>query len=156
MYFSFMVARPLVNMTLSMMAPCPMVHKTGVKGQLDIFPIFSDPARDPYWKSPEENDNRKHACYLCDKRFTAKTSLERHYRIHTGKKDFICPICEKAFSRRDALNQHMIYHGDEKMNSCSVCSKGYKTKQSLKLHIFNAHPELAEEMILNKTSGQSE
>ena len=80
--------------------------------QLD-FSFFSDPLRGFNWKNPEDSfadQPPSYTCPLCDKHFTARASLDRHFLIHTGKKDFICSLCKRAFSRKDALRRHMIYH----------------------------------------------
>ena len=53
-----------------------------------------------------------YSCSVCEKTFTTKTNLNRHYRIHSEKKDFVCHICNRAFRRSDHLKAHVLRHGD--------------------------------------------
>ena len=43
--------------------------------------------------------DRPFACNTCSKRFTQKTHLIIHKRIHTGEKPFACHICHKRFAQ---------------------------------------------------------
>ncbi|KFP25048.1 Krueppel-like factor 9, partial [Colius striatus] len=42
----------------------------------------------------------------CLKKFSRSDELTRHYRTHTGEKQFRCPLCEKRFMRSDHLTKH--------------------------------------------------
>ncbi|NWY08264.1 KLF9 factor, partial [Nothoprocta ornata] len=42
----------------------------------------------------------------CLKKFSRSDELTRHYRTHTGEKQFRCPLCEKRFMRSDHLMKH--------------------------------------------------
>ena len=42
----------------------------------------------------------------CDKRFTTKFSLKRHYYIHSRKKTFPCQYCNKVFALPQYLREH--------------------------------------------------
>ena len=46
----------------------------------------------------------------CGKRFARSDELARHYRTHTGEKNFECPYCEKRFMRSDHLTKHAKRH----------------------------------------------
>ncbi|KAI7901511.1 uncharacterized protein BX663DRAFT_399933, partial [Cokeromyces recurvatus] len=48
----------------------------------------------------------------CQKSFTTSGHLARHYRIHTGEKNYNClhPGCSSKFSRQDNMMQHYRTH----------------------------------------------
>lgn len=46
----------------------------------------------------------------CLKKFSRSDELTRHYRTHTGEKQFRCPLCEKRFMRSDHLTKHARRH----------------------------------------------
>ena len=49
-----------------------------------------------------------HRCSHCGRIFSSKALLQRHYKVHTGLKDFVCQICNLAFNRKDNLKRHVI------------------------------------------------
>ncbi|PKU30025.1 krueppel-like factor 9 [Limosa lapponica baueri] len=46
----------------------------------------------------------------CLKKFSRSDELTRHYRTHTGEKQFRCPLCEKQFMRSNHLTKHARRH----------------------------------------------
>ncbi|RKP38071.1 hypothetical protein BJ085DRAFT_11005, partial [Dimargaris cristalligena] len=52
---------------------------------------------------------RRHTCQFegCGRKFTTSGHLSRHYRVHTGEKNFPCsfPGCNSRFSRQDNMMQ---------------------------------------------------
>ncbi|KAI9499803.1 hypothetical protein BX070DRAFT_180066, partial [Coemansia spiralis] len=57
---------------------------------------------------------RKYVCTFtgCGKAFTTSGHLSRHFRIHTGEKNYHClyPGCTSRFSRQDNMMQHYRTH----------------------------------------------
>ena len=74
----------------------------------------------------------------CDKIFECQSRLDRHTRMHTGKRPFKCshPGCNKAFSAHSTLKSHMVWHTDELPYKCLEpgCDKAYKDRSSLARH----------------------
>ncbi|KAJ1121416.1 hypothetical protein NDU88_009525 [Pleurodeles waltl] len=85
--------------------------------------------------SAEEVKLRKpHACTECDKRFTLKSKLISHLKIHTGERPFTCSECGKTFRDTILLRKHQLIHTEEKPYSCSECGKTFSVKGYLFRH----------------------
>ncbi|XP_062978922.1 zinc finger protein 2-like [Elgaria multicarinata webbii] len=83
-----------------------------------------------------KTDKRKerHKCLACGKSFTCKSSLNDHWKIHTGEKPFQCSECGKSFCQRTNLVRHEIIHTGEKPFQCSECGKCFFQKTNLLKH----------------------
>jgi len=54
-------------------------------------------------------DRKIHECDVCHKRFTEKSNLTRHIKLH-GPKEHNCSMCGKVFSTKPLLCSHMKTH----------------------------------------------
>ncbi|CAG2116023.1 unnamed protein product, partial [Medioppia subpectinata] len=68
---------------------------------------------------------RPFACtwHSCGKRFARSDELARHYRTHTGEKNFVCPFCDKRFMRSDHLTKHAKRHPEFRPDSLAFNRK---------------------------------
>ena len=109
--------------------------------------ITSDPKvlREQRFQSSQVNvdpTNVRYNCDLCDKSFSAKTSLNLHIKSVHENVRYNCDRCEKSYSWKNQLDRHIrIVH--EKVRyiryNCHDCEKSFSSKHGLKYHITNIH-----------------
>lgn len=90
------------------------------------------------------NNRYNYECSVCKKKFTAKSTLKMHIKIHTGELPHACETCGKRFTRATYLRTHIRKHTLEpapKQFLCSYenCSRTFTAKASLDLHIRYKH-----------------
>lgn len=68
---------------------------------------------------------QSYACDKCDKVYTKRSHLKRHYTIHSSQKPFKCEICGQGFSRLEHQKRHMTIHSNQKRYECEFCDKKF-------------------------------
>ncbi|KAH9853252.1 hypothetical protein C2E23DRAFT_728858 [Lenzites betulinus] len=58
------------------------------------------------------DDDRRHACGICHRRFNRPSSLRIHMNSHTGEQPFECPFpgCSRRFSVNSNMRRHYRNH----------------------------------------------
>ncbi|XP_077592426.1 zinc finger Y-chromosomal protein 1-like [Stigmatopora nigra] len=128
-----------------------------------MIPLDSPPARRPQrtrrppkWRQVEvgleegaetevETDTEAAVCHVCGQVMKTKSSLSRHFFIHTGQKPFACHLCGLRFNRRDNLRHHLtrLHPGGVARRQgrppgptwlCHVCGKTFRCRSALRTH----------------------
>ncbi len=96
----------------------------------------------------EKIEEKQFKCYICDRQFFSKASVDRHVgRFHKGKRSHpksksSCEICDVKFSNSNALSVHNYRnHNDEKIGGykCKLCTYTGKKKYLLNQHVISVH-----------------
>uniref|UniRef100_A0A670HQ92 Uncharacterized protein n=1 Tax=Podarcis muralis TaxID=64176 RepID=A0A670HQ92_PODMU len=81
-----------------------------------------------------DSEEKPYQCLACGKKFSRKSSLTKHERIHTGEKPYKCLECGKSFRQITHLTSHQRVHTENKPYQCLDCGKSFSQKSSLTAH----------------------
>ncbi|XP_037784752.1 zinc finger protein 267-like [Penaeus monodon] len=74
-------------------------------------------------------------CEVCSKKFSAKSHITIHMRVHTKEKPYSWDICNNAFPSKSDLVKHIRVHTKEKPYMCEICKKDFSYSTSLVNHM---------------------
>uniref|UniRef100_A0A3Q1GAL6 Oocyte zinc finger protein XlCOF6-like n=1 Tax=Acanthochromis polyacanthus TaxID=80966 RepID=A0A3Q1GAL6_9TELE len=82
------------------------------------------------------NHSRPHLCSECGKRFAVLRTLIAHSRRHTGEKLYKCSLCGTEFAYKSTFHRHMRQHNTRKPNThtCPLCEDQFSGLQALQRH----------------------
>ena len=80
---------------------------------------------------------KSRSCPYCDYSCKTSSNMRKHIRIHTGEK-YSCTECSSKFTQKSSLNTHMKIHNKRKTHACTECNFKSHTKGNLMVHM-NAH-----------------
>ena len=83
---------------------------------------------------PNTEVNKPFICSYCYKRFSRKSYLRNHVRIHLGIKPYECDVCLKRFTESGAMKSHRRIHFNDRPYKCDICDRSFKFISSLKGH----------------------
>jgi len=89
------------------------IDKSAVKQEVEEQEELMDSHTNNDEKVEDQSESRekvspKHPCSQCEKDFSSRQALKRHFLIHTDNPaPFACAHCEKKFDRKYRLEKHM-------------------------------------------------
>lgn len=88
----------------------------------------------------KKQSKSKDTCTFCGKIFVNRSELDKHLKIHAGKKKpYKCVVCKSAFQNRGNLQRHFLIHTGEKSFECPVCYKAFARKDHAISHMKRTH-----------------
>eukprot|EP00188_Purpureofilum_apyrenoidigerum_P003101 Plantae.Rhodophyta-Purpureofilum_apyrenoidigerum.ctg31531.p1 GENE.Plantae.Rhodophyta-Purpureofilum_apyrenoidigerum.ctg31531~~Plantae.Rhodophyta-Purpureofilum_apyrenoidigerum.ctg31531.p1 ORF type:complete len:235 (-),score=36.64 Plantae.Rhodophyta-Purpureofilum_apyrenoidigerum.ctg31531:971-1675(-) len=87
------------------------------------------------------DEKKKFVCSACNKSFSVKPNLKRHYNtVHLKEKPFNCDMCGRSFGHKNVLDNHVrCVHKGIRPFRCSLCGKSFGFKVVLQGHIRAIH-----------------
>ena len=73
----------------------------------------------------EDIGEKPFKCDVCDKAYSASSSLKTHNLSHTQEKPFKCDLCDKAYSAFSSLKTQKLSHTGEKPYKCDICKNAF-------------------------------
>jgi len=87
----------------------------------------------------EKEKKKRPVCKVCGKFYATTGTLNRHMRIHTGKRPYMCGRCHKTFRQRAHLITHFVVHDKARNHYCEYCGNYFARKNSLVSHKRTQH-----------------
>ncbi|XP_033610221.1 zinc finger protein 334 isoform X2 [Cryptotermes secundus] len=82
--------------------------------------------------------NGMYSCPACDKTFSTRSAIVRHYRTHTGERPFPCDFCNKTFASKTSVESHLLRQHNLNTESALACHCGklFVRRSSLEVHLM--------------------
>ncbi|KAB7499696.1 Zinc finger protein 2 [Armadillidium nasatum] len=91
-------------------------------------------------RTVENYGSRLHCCPFCPYKSYVMTNVKTHIKYkHTGEKPFSCSVCQKSFTEKSKLNRHYQTHRSEEGFICHICLRRFAEETEVKDHINNCH-----------------
>ena len=78
-------------------------------------------------------------CVICHRVLSCKSSLQLHYRTHTGERPYRCKICGRSFTTKGNLKTHYAVHRSKGpiriLHDCPICEKRFSNPLVLQQHL---------------------
>lgn len=77
---------------------------------------------------------RQFQCPDCPKKFSQRSTLVTHERVHTGERPYSCDYCPRSFTDVSTLKKHVRVHTGEKPYICWLCGRGFTQSGNMIRH----------------------
>lgn len=74
-------------------------------------------------------------CDICHKKYSSKSVLTKHRKIHTVNSIYKCTKCNNAFSSEGELSNHLKLHAGYRPYCCQLCTNTFSLEKNLKTHM---------------------
>ncbi|XP_063824479.1 zinc finger protein 200-like [Ostrinia nubilalis] len=99
--------------------------------------------------SKEKGTKGDTTCRVCAKRFTSRSVLARHARVHSGARPHACATCGRRFAQRAVLKRHELVHREKRPFACTQCPKSFTQRGALEQHARKHAPPHARALALH-------
>ncbi|GAB6021005.1 hypothetical protein CHUAL_003643 [Chamberlinius hualienensis] len=87
----------------------------------------------------KHSDQKHFMCETCGFLCATQRYLARHQETHQGNQ-LVCGVCDMKFTLKSSLKRHGKLHiSDEKPHSCHLCSYSARKRYNLKCHLKRIH-----------------
>ena len=87
------------------------------------------------------NDSKLYTCRYCSETMEGLGKFQQHMRTHNSDEErkHVCEICQKRFFTLGHLKRHEFVHKETRDHVCEMCGKSYKDPDTLKKHEIAVH-----------------
>ncbi|KAK4875525.1 hypothetical protein RN001_011947 [Aquatica leii] len=110
---------------------------TGFETQLN-----TDTTENPDTERSQDNklvDTKNFQCNICHKKYSSKSVLTKHKKIHIKNSSFKCTKCDTQLSSSGDLENHLKLHSGYRPFCCQLCANTFREEKNLKTHIRRIH-----------------
>lgn len=131
--------KPFQNLSQNMDSPIPFKSGSPILGgspdsqqETPVTLLTSPKSRNR--RNSSFDETKPHVCPQCGARFTTKSNLGQHAKIHLAVKPFICEICSHGFTRAAHYESHVAKHKGLKTHRCDQCGESFARLDNLLRH----------------------
>lgn len=99
----------------------------------------------------DEAGETVYTCKICSKTFNSLVRFKKHKSVHVAyNRPFKCDVCQYRFTSRSQLTQHTKLHQEKSADDqdsqdndwqCEYCEEKLQGKRALNMHIRKSHPQ---------------
>lgn len=93
------------------------------------------------------------SCPHCDKKFTHRSTLKQHIRVHVGSRPYKCHVCTRSFVQNSNYRMHLLTHKAkvDRVQKCDLCGKELLSRRGVQKHRLRCVKKTVEKVGALKT-----